>query len=214
MKFRTIFLTSAVTTLVLVGILFATLAVASPGMAQVQPVSRAPSLSASHLALPGGGGGLVWNLLGSDMVDTVWTAKHVNAFGCLYYEVGSTTTSAIATVHLPDGATIQWMRFYWRDWVDPYNVELQLRAYHIEAPQADYDLLATLYSTGTAASPAESYTDSAALSILVDNASFLYMLYANTHYAEDDQKLCSVQIGYTVPGIFGAAMPFASSSVK
>ncbi|GEM_PF-4311065 len=213
MKIRTIIITSAVTTLFVLGIVVAALATANPGMAQVLPIRQAPSLESAHLALPDGGGERVWNLLGGDFSDVAPGQDRAIAFGCLYYEPGSTTPWAIATLNLPDGATMTRIRFYWRDWVDTYNVSLDLRKYYYDGTSHifTYDLLlpAPLESNGTAALHKESYTE-AFINIPVSNANGFYAVYANLEYAENDQKLCGVEIGYTLPGIFGSAMPIIS----
>jgi hypothetical protein len=210
MKSRIIIATSFATTVIVLVIIIVVFALVNPTLAQSlpggKPAAQQPSLADAHLALPAGGGAKIWNLLGMDMTDLIFNQTHVAAWGCLYYEPGSSSTTAYATVHLPDGATILWLRFYWRDWVDPYNLELQLRRYPY-ASMYDYEILSTIYSSGTAAEPREGYTEDASLSIPVDNGSFIYALYANLHYAEDDHKLCGVQIGYTEPSIFGSALP-------
>ncbi|MBN2678536.1 MAG: hypothetical protein JXR32_10805 [Anaerolineaceae bacterium] len=206
MKIRTIIITSLVTTVFVLGIVVAAFAMASPSLAQTPPMSQAPNLAASHLALPEGGGAKIWNLMGNNLQDYLPFQDHRSTFGCLYYEDGSVNpTYASATVHLPDGATMQWIRFYWRDWESDQNIELQLRRYPY-ANMSGWEPLATLWSYGTDTTPLESYTE-ASLNIPVDNTSFIYMVYANLHYAENDHKLCGIQIGYTEPSIFGAALP-------
>ncbi len=206
MRTRTIILTSAATTIAVLAIVVAVLAVASPGVAQTTIASQPPSLADAHLALPDGGGAKIWSILGQDLVDLQHYQKHVSVFGCRYYETGSTYQRASAPVHLPDGATILWFRFYWKDITDAANSEAQLRRYPFVYPN-DYDILSTIYSNGTTAVPLESFTEDGDLNILIENSTYIYNVYVDIHYEEDDMRICSIQIGYTVPGIFGSAMP-------
>jgi hypothetical protein len=211
MKTRIVIATSFITTVIVLIIAVAVFAPASPTLAQSLPsnqmVAQAPSLADAHLALPGGGGAKVWNLLGGDFSDVSYGQQRGIAFGCLFYWPGSSTPRAIATVHLPDGATIQWLRFYWRDWVDNYNVTVELRKYFYSGSFFGYDIISpTLQSDGTNAVPKESFTE-VSLNIPVDNSTNMYAVYADLEYAEDDQKLCGIQIGYIEPSIFGSALP-------
>jgi hypothetical protein len=208
MKTRTVIATSFITTVIVLIIVIATFVLASPTLAQTppsQPASQAPSLADAHLALPAGGGGKTWNILGSDLVDLFSIEDHGSAFGCIYYNSAYPYTKANATINLPDGATIHSIRFYWRDWFSE-DSELRLMRYYHD-PIAGYDILATLYSSGTVVDPKESYTENTSLNILIDNSTYMYAVYADLHYNEDDMKICGIQIGYTVPGIFGSALP-------
>jgi hypothetical protein len=207
MKTRVVIVTSTITTVIVLLIVVIAFSVASPTLAQGLP-AEAPSLADAHLAMPmggGGGGGAVWNILGGDMTDAYSTEDHSFAFGCIYYNTAYPLTKAVATVRLPNGSIMNWMRFYWRDWFAE-NSELQLRRYYYSSGIFTYDVLATIFSSGSVADPTESYT-STALDVTVDNYNSFYGVWIDLHYNEDDMKVCGIQIGYTPPSIFGAAMP-------
>jgi hypothetical protein len=201
MKIRLVILTSFITTVVVLMIVLVTLSVANPIMAQSLP-AQAPSLADAHLALPGGGGGggQVWSVFGSDLEDLYSTSQHsFDLGGCRYY-TSAGTNYANATVVIPSGATITWMRFLYVDTLTDSNLNVDLRRY----TGRSYDILVNLYSSGSAG---EGYTTSAALNIPVDNFSYLYMVHTSNSVVEDDFSICQIQIGYTLPNIFGAALP-------
>lgn len=209
MKIRIVVLTSFITTIIVLIISLAVFTMASPTLAQSLPSSpradQVPSVADAHLALPVGGGWKIWSILGSDMEDLFSSEDHGYAFGCRYYFSAYPFTKAEATIHLPDGAIIKSIRFYWTDWFDA-NSEVQLRRY-VHNPLAFYETLTTLYSSGSVADPLESYTEDASLNILVENSTYIYAVYADLHFNEDDMKVCAIQIGYIPPSIFGAALP-------
>ncbi len=92
------------------------------------------------------------------------------------------------------------MRFLYVDTLTDSNLNVELRRY----TGRSYDILVDLYSSGSAG---EGYATSGALSIPVDNYSNLFMVHTMNSVVEDDFSICQIQIGYTLPNIFGAAMP-------
>jgi hypothetical protein len=213
MKTRIVIATSFITTIIVLVIATTIFTLVSPTMAQALPASRqagqAPSLADAHLALPEGGGGKTWNILGSDLTDLYSAEDHGSAFGCIYYNSVYPYTRANATIHLPDGATIHSIRFYWKDgFVQDSELRL-LRYYH--DPYANYEILTTLWSSGTVEDPLESYTEDTSLDILVDNSAYIYAVYVDIHFNEDDMRICGIEIGYTPPSVFGYALPLVKT---
>lgn len=207
MKTRTVIATSFITTVIVLIIVIATFVLASPTLAQSlpanQPAGQVPSLDDSHLTLPGGGGGgHVWTIFGSTFEDLYSSEVHgFDLGGCRYYDVGSSSTFANATVNLPDGAIITWMRFYYIDTLVDFNSSMELRVYDTTR---GYDTPVDLNSTG---SGGLGFTQASGLNIVIDNMNHFYMLHMQTNAIEDDMSVCWVQIGYTPPSVFGSALP-------
>jgi hypothetical protein len=101
------------------------------------------------------------------------------------------------------------MRFYWKDWFD-VDSEVQLRRYPYGS-MSDYQVLATLESSGTSKVHAESITESDPINVTIDNTANVYIVWVDLHYNEDDLTICSILIGYKEPIIFGAALPLVQN---
>jgi hypothetical protein len=204
MKTRLVIVTSFITTVVVLMIVLVAFSVASPILAQSLP-AQAPSLADAHLALPGGGGGggQVWSVFGWDLDDLRSEQIHdMSLGGCRHYEAGSGYTTAMATVNIPTGATITWMRMLFNDQQTDPNVVVELRRY-IGVSQ-DLPAPVTLSSIGLSGSGS---VMASGLSIPVDNGSYMYMVHTDTGVMAGNMEICQIQIGYTLPNIFGAAMP-------
>jgi hypothetical protein len=211
MKTRTIIFTSFFTTVIILIVVAAVFTRVSPTMAQNLPANppagQVPSLDDSHLTLPGGGGGgHVWTIFGSTFEDLYSSEVHgFDLGGCRYYDVGSSSTFANATVNLPDGAVITWMRFYYIDTLVDFNSNMQLRVYDFDR---SYDVSVDLNSTG---SSGLGFAQASPLNIVIDNMNHIYMLHMQTNAIEDDMSVCWVQIGYTPPSVFGYALPLVKT---
>jgi len=207
MKTRLIIATSFITTVIVLIIALFVFSQASPTMAKSLPSDTVPSLADAHLALPGGGGGggQVWAVFGWDLSDLRSSQIHdISLGGCRHYDAGSTDTTAMSTVHIPSGATITWMRMNFNDGDAVNNVEVQLRRYI--GVSYDYPFLVVLTSSGVSSGSLMA----ADLSIPVDNGVYMYMVHTDTGAVAGNMEICQIQIGYTIPGIFGSALPSIS----
>ena len=205
MKTRTVIATSFITTVIVLIIVIAAFALASPTMAKSLPSNQALSLADTHLAVPAGGGEKAWTAAGATFTD-IWPSVAASGFelgACKYFLSGSADgTFAMAQVHLPYGATITSLTMYYIDSTGAANAQLNLLEYNFA--DRGYDTLATLNTTGSSTSDRSVFIG---LSVPVDNDNHFYMLDYHTGFIGDQLCLCKVRIGYTIPNIFGYALP-------
>jgi hypothetical protein len=202
MKTRVIIATSFITTVIVLIVAIAVFALASPTMAQTPPANQVPSQVDARLALPAGGGGNFWSVAGSTFVN-IYSGFETSygAGGCLYHSSGTGGAYFNAPVTLPYASTITSVRFYYYDNTDLYDSTLELREYDYSGA---YTSLLSLSSSGK---PGYSFIDSALLSLPVNYSANNYVLHYSDNYIGASMRLCGVRIGYTPPGIFGAALP-------
>lgn len=131
-----------------------------------------------------------------------------SATGFFYYYDGclDPTTSGAwrGQVSIPDGSTINSMWFnYFNDVTDPVDSTLTLQRISYTGVVSE-----VLSVNGTATGTSYHFSaDSTPLNNIVTNGSHFYSLYWSGGI---NQELCSVNISYTPPSIFGMALPVIS----